>query len=172
MNIITKKKSNKKWLIAVFTVLTLLIVALLFNYKLILAYYDNLINNKYKAGDDIHAYKGFVNSNLIETVFRLVKDDDNNYWPIISNLEISGDSLSKYQTNIIGKYLGYKIVPFNFKNTITGSDTSGAIKLYIFDPNLKGIKHIKMEKIPAGYSLADNNYYLWNPLSISKVFLK
>ena len=128
------------------------------------AYYKNFQSNNFRVGDNICLKPRFLSISTVVGTYRLVKNIDGNYLFLSSDVEIVVDTLNKYKSNSIGRYMGYKIVPFHFDDKVSDKDTSGTLTFYQIIPNPKGIKKLIPEQITEkerGYKFIDNNYYIF-----------
>jgi hypothetical protein len=159
-----KKTKRKKRIILTLVVVFAIAAIALYKYKFIDAYYKNFQANSFNVGDTIFVKPRFLGISTVVEMFRLVKNTDGNYLFLRSNTEIVVDTLNKYKSNSLGRYMGYRIIPFHIIDKDAAKDTCGVFTFYQIIPNPKGIKKIIPKQITdevSGYKFIDSNYYIF-----------
>lgn len=152
----------KKTILTLSAIFVIIICAGIYKKDLLTAYISNLKTNNFKPGDRIYAQPIFLNISATQQIFKLGKNADNDYIPMLPGIEISSDSLVKHKTNYLGVYTGYKLAEFKVHDQATGKDSSGVMILYQIVPNAKGVrKSVADANGKEGYFFTDNAYYIF-----------
>lgn len=157
----SKHKKNKsiKWL--GFGIMVVLLSIGLYQRSLITAYVDNIKRNPYKPGDRINVSGSPMENASTIPVFRLAKNESG-YLEFRADIEISNDSLRKFKTTYIGKYIDYKLAPFSAYDKSKGKRIDGVVTLYKFLPDPKVIIKHDRDPLTEGFAYVDSGYYVYD----------
>jgi hypothetical protein len=160
-------KYTKKTKLAWGAITLLIALSLIFFTPLkwhIYLFYQNLRDNHFTPGDKMYAANLLKRKDNINAIglFRLIRPSNSNEkldgeYVIGCDKIIYKDSLVKYKTTFIGKYINHRVL--NLKNS---DNTMGFANFYEIQPNTEAFLegYFDQNRIPKGYTWVNNSLYV------------